>query len=170
MAQGISISQECLNFIKENLSKESTILEFGSGDGTVWLSKLGFTIYSVENQMEWMDRFPSATNYINCRSRYYGKDYPAPEGIRERRGWYYLEDILSKIPKSYDLILVDGPGSSWGRGGFYKHINEFNTDVTMIFDDIHRVQDADVMKSVSEHVGRGYELIDKYTGVIRAKS
>ena len=40
----------------------------------------------------------------------------------------------------------------------------------MIFDDIHRVPDADVMKSVSEHVGRGYELIDKYTGVIRAKS
>ena len=40
----------------------------------------------------------------------------------------------------------------------------------MIFDDVHRVQDADVMKSVSKHVGRSYELIDKYTGVIHAKS
>ena len=167
MAQGISISQGCLDFIKEILPKKNTILEFGSGEGTVWLSKLGYKMYSVENQQEWMDKFPFDTNYINCRTRYYGEDYPALEGVREQRGWYYIEDILNKIPDSYDLILVDGPGSHWGRGGFYKHIDKFNTNIPMIFDDIHREQDADVMKRVSEYVNRDYELIDEWTGVVK---
>ena len=40
----------------------------------------------------------------------------------------------------------------------------------MVFDDIHRTQDSDVMESVSEYVSREYEVIDIFTGVIYGKS
>jgi len=170
MAAGISINENCIDLIKRLLPDGGTILEFGSGEGTTWLSDAGYKMYSVENQSEWMDVYPEHTTYINCDIKYYDSDYPAPKNIFEQTGWYNPDDLFPNLPKEYDLILVDGPGSRWGRGGFYKHIDKFNTDVAMIFDDINRTQDSDVMEYVSEHVGRDYETIDLYTGVIYAKS
>ena len=40
----------------------------------------------------------------------------------------------------------------------------------MIFDDIQRMPDSEVMEFVSRYVGRDYEIIDNYTGVILGKS
>ena len=168
MAAGISIGEECLNYIKSILPKGSTILELGSGEGTTWLSK-DYKMYSVENQPEWFDKYPNDTTYINCNIKYYDEEYTAPN-ILEQTGWYDPDDLFPNLPDSYDLILVDGPGGQWGRGGFFKHIDKFNTDVPMIFDDIHRVQDSDVMEKVSEHVNRDYKIIDYYTGVILGKA
>ena len=65
MAAGVSINDECLKFIKSILPKGSTILEFGSGEGTTWLAK-DYKMYSVENQPEWFDKYPNDTTYINC--------------------------------------------------------------------------------------------------------
>ena len=80
--------------------------------------------------------------------------------------------MFPNLPKSYDLILIDGPGGhshGWGRGGFKKHIDKFNTDVPMIFDDIHRAEEGLLISLISEHVKRDYELIDRHTGVIHGK-
>ena len=170
MAAGISINENCVEYIKKILPKGSTILELGSGEGTTWLADAGYTMYSVENQPEWFDYYPNHTTYINCRSKKYDDVYIAPN-IAENRGWYHPDDIFPNLPESYDLILVDGPGGgSWGRGGFYKHIDKFNTDVPMIFDDINRIADSEVMELVSDYVVRDYEIIDHYTGVILGKS
>ena len=169
MAEGITINKNCVNLIKKLLPDGGTILEFGSGEGTTWLSDAGYTMFSVENQEEWMDKFPNHTTYINCRIKYYDSEYLAPN-IFDQKGWYHPDDLFPNLPNDYDLILVDGPGSAWGRAGFFKHIDKFNTDVPMVFDDIHRTQDSDVMESVSEYVSREYEVIDNFTGVIYGKS
>ena len=175
MAAGISISNNCLEYIKELLPVDSVILEMGSGEGTIWLSKAGYKMYSVENQLEWMNKFPEHTTYINCDILPYDDyAYQPPEmlpWVRElQKGWYDPRQLFPNLPESYDFILVDGPGSMWGRAGFYKHIEKFNTDVPIIFDDIHRTHDSEVMELVSEYLGRDYELIDEYTGVILGKS
>jgi len=175
MAAGISINENCVEYIKKILPKGSTILELGSGEGTTWLADAGYTMYSVENQPEWFDRYPNHTTYINCRNKMYDDVYTAPniigdDGAKDG-GWYHPDDIFPNLPKSYDLILVDGPGGRpWGRGGFWKHIDKFNTDVPMIFDDISRIPDSEVMERVSEYVGRDYEVLDIHTGVICGKS
>ena len=162
----VPMTQSCLDYIKKILPKGSTILELGSGEGTTWLANAGYKMYSVENQPAWFDRFPNHTTYINCRSKMYDDDYTAPD-IAENGCWYHPDDIFPNLPESYDLIFIDGPGGRpWGRGGFWKHIDEFNTDVTMVFDDINRTQDSEVMERVSEYVGRDYELIDRFVGVI----
>ena len=59
MAQGITINDNCVNLIKRILPDGGTILEFGSGEGTTWLSDAGYKMYSVENQSEWMDKYPN---------------------------------------------------------------------------------------------------------------
>ena len=75
MAQGITINENCVNLIKRLLPNGGTILEFGSGEGTTWLSDAGYTMFSVENQKEWMDKFPNHTTYINCRIKFYDSEY-----------------------------------------------------------------------------------------------
>ena len=70
MAEGISINENCVNLIKRLLPSGGTILEFGSGEGTTWLADAGYKMYSVENQPEWMDKFPNHTTYINCSLTY----------------------------------------------------------------------------------------------------
>ena len=170
MAVGISINDNCINLIKKLLPNGGTILEFGSGKGTTWLADAGYTMFSVENQEEWMNKFSNHTTYINCGIKYYDSEYTAPRNIFDQTGWYNPDDLFPNLPSKYDLILVDGPGSRWGRAGFFKHIDKFNIDVPMVFDDINRTQDSDVMESVSDYVDRDYEIIDIYTGVIYGKS
>ena len=81
MADGITINDNCVNLIKELLPNRGTILEFGSGKGTTWLSDAGYKMYSVENQPEWMDKYPRHTTYINCNIKYYDSEYLAPKNI-----------------------------------------------------------------------------------------
>ena len=138
MASGVSINQNCVEYIKKILPKGSTILELGSGEGTTWLSDAGYNMYSVENQSEWFDRFPNHTTYINCRSKMYDNNYTVPPEFPNDKGWFHPDDLFPNLPEDYDLILIDGPGGighGWGRGGFWKHIEKFKTDVHLVFDD-----------------------------------
>ena len=79
---------------------------------------------------------------------------------------YDVDVIKEKLIDKYDLILVDGPNGKFGRGGFLKHIDLFNTNVPIIFDDINRDAERQLMIKVSEKVGRKYQELDKYTGYI----
>ena len=173
MSQGVTINKLCIDFIRNLIPKDSTIVELGSGEGsTVALGK-DYKLYSVENQPEWFDRFKDHTTYINCGSKSYDAEYIRPKEFPLDKAWYEPEDLFPYLPKSYDLILIDGPGGhshGWGRGGFYKHIEKFNTDVHMVFDDVHRADEGMLMEIVSEYVERDYEVIDGYFGVIHGKS
>ena len=64
MSQGVTINQNCIDFIKNLLPKDSTIIELGSGEGsTVALGK-DYKLYSVENQPEWYDKFKEHTTCL----------------------------------------------------------------------------------------------------------
>ena len=163
----VSISNNCIKFIKEILPAESTILELGSGNGTIALSDY-YKMYSVENQPEWYDKFPLCTTYINCRTKKYDSKFIKPDIKGTQTAWYHPEDIFNNIPKSYDMILVDGPGGSYGRGGFFKYLDKFNTDVPILFDDINREAELDLMKRVSKKLNKPYHILndDKALGYI----
>ena len=161
---GVSVNKAAVEFIKTLLGKGKTILELGSGAGsTVGLGK-NYKLYSVENQVEWFDRFSEYTTYINCRSKSYDEVYTKPVGFLNDVAWYHPDDLFPNLPSTYDLILVDGPGGwhhGWGRGGFLKHIDKFNTDVPMVFDDInHEDKGGMLIRKVSEYIGRPYEILD----------
>lgn len=163
---GWSIQESCYNFIKSILPEGSTILELGSGAGTGYLSK-HYKMYSIENYEEWINKYNST--YIYAPIKYYNDEWTAPnlpgEKGRSQIGWYDVDIIKSNLPDKYDLILVDGPNGTFGRGGFLKHLDLFNTNIPIIFDDINR-EEKELMIKVSEAIGRPYKELDKYTGYI----
>ena len=155
----VSISDNCFELIKNLLPEGKTILEFGSGFGTSQLGK-HYVMYSVENQPEWFNRYMNVSTYINCRSKMYDDVYTAPN-IPGNKGWYHPDDLFPNLPKHYDLILVDGPGGPrWGRGGFFKHIEKFNTNVPIVFDDIKREPESVLIKKVSEHLNKPFHVLE----------
>jgi|TARA_R110000851_G_scaffold268133_3_gene420809 hypothetical protein len=161
----VSISDQTIDFIRSILPAGSTILEFGSGAGTIALSEY-YTMYSVENQHEWMDRYPLCTTYINCGTKPYDAEFTAPDIVGPQTAWYDPADLLPNLPKEYDLILVDGPGGHFGRGGFFKYLDEFNTSIPLLFDDINRPHDFDLMVQVSKVLDRPYKVIYADLGYI----
>lgn len=163
----VSISNECIALIRATIPSGSTILEMGSGAGTIQLSE-HFKMYSVEHVPEWQNKFPLCTTYINCRIKMYDDEYTAPD-ISNNRGWYNPSDLEPNLPESYDLILIDGPGGYHGRAGFLKHIEMFNTNVPIVFDDINRKPDFDHMISVAAYLNKPYEILttDDAVGIIR---
>ena len=89
-----AISQEMFDWIRENIPKGGTILEFGSGTGTIELTK-HYTVFSVEQNKEWVGKAPLSTYVI----------YAPIKG-----DWYDIDIVFNEIPQHYDLIIVDGPG------------------------------------------------------------
>lgn len=165
---GWAIQESCFNFIKNTLPQGSTILELGSGIGTKHLAK-HFKMYSIENYQSWVDKYDST--YIHAPIRYYDDVWTAPdlpgEGSPRQKGWFDPEIVAVSLPEEYDAILVDGPNGMYGRGGFLKHIDLFNTDILLIFDDINRESEMELMKAVAKKVGRPYTCLDDKTGYIK---
>jgi len=154
-SSGWSISKECFDFIRKVLPEGKTLLELGSGWASGQFSKF-YTVYSIEDNKKWLNRYN--TNYIY-----------AP--IKE--SWYDPEVLKSKLPKHYDLILVDGPTGGVGRTGFLKYLELFNIDVPIIFDDVHHKPWHDLMVDVANKLNREYAVFcdsfDKKFGIIFVK-
>jgi len=143
MGKGFLMCNEIHEWIENNISNGSTILELGSGKGTARMVK-NYTVYSIEHSKKWMNRYGS--NYIY-----------AP--IKD--GWYDVEAIKKGIPEHYDLLLVDGPprkvdGVKIGRRPLGDHLDLFKTNVPIIVDDSDRGREMKLLKYMVEKLGRDY--------------
>ena len=146
-----AIAQSTFDYIRSILPDGKTILEIGSGWGTDFLAK-HYKMYSIESNKDWVDKFQS--NYIYAPIKMYDSNYKSPD-IIDNFGWHDPDIIKAEIKNiKYDLILIDGPEGRIGRGGFYKHLDFFNTSVPMIFDDIGREAEMELLKKVSQKVKR----------------
>ncbi|HJZ24117.1 MAG TPA: hypothetical protein VJ201_06700 [Candidatus Babeliales bacterium] len=140
-----SISVDLFMYIIKNIPHGSSILEFGSGRGTGELARY-YTIFSIENDPLWLNKYPST--YIYAPIKNYG-----------HYQWYDFDIINKEMPSSYDLILVDGPPGHFGREGFLMNLSMFNTNVTIIVDDIQRDPERILLENVSKKLERPYEII-----------
>tara|TARA_R110000822_G_C15328589_1_gene494387 strand:+ start:1175 stop:2416 length:1242 start_codon:yes stop_codon:yes gene_type:complete len=140
----MAISDEMLEWLKINLPKGKTILEFGSGTGTIELTKY-WNVCSVEQNEEWIGKAPKS-KYIH-----------APLNHEDK--WYDQEIVFNNIPKDYDLILVDGPMNSQYREGICQFWNKLNTNVPIIFDDSHWPPDKEVALQAASQLGKDWEEI-----------
>jgi len=141
MGKGFLMCNEIHEWVESNIPKGSTILELGSGKGTLRLVE-NYKVYSIEHDKKWVNKYGS--NYIY-----------AP--IKD--GWYDIEAIKKGIPKQYDLIIVDGPprkieGKKIGRLPLSDHLDLFNTDVSIIVDDSDRGREMKLIKKMEEILGR----------------
>ena len=155
---GWSISPELLEKIKEIVPENSTILELGSGAGTIELCKC-YSVISVEHDPRYMNLSPS--KYILAPIMPFRKECAV---FPEDKGWYSREVLRTELPKlKYDAILVDGPPNHIGRGGFAKWLDLFNTNVPIFVDDVERTRDRRMIGRVSAKLKKPYIVYGAWT-------
>lgn len=125
--EGWAISIPVFEWIYNNIPHRSTILELGSGNGTKELCK-HYRVYSIEENKKWADNSPSKCFFAPIAD-FSGK-------IRHSSGWYN-ESVLDKIPKKYDLFIIDGPVGN-NRLNFMQYHEYFYMDCPIIVDDLHK--------------------------------
>lgn len=169
-----SIGEQAVDLIRYLLPEKSTILEFGCGVTSKLLLNW-YNVYSIEHNSDWLNH-PNA--YHVPLKQYNDIDFKAPSDIsclpfyEKQNAWYnpdILKIVLDKIPK-YDLIIIDGPNGNYGRGGFYTYLDLFDKNVHMVFHDLNRQAEMELIKKVSERVNRPAFILenDEKTGVIKS--
>ena len=137
---GWAISMECYSWIYENIEKGETIIEFGSGSGTMELSRY-HNVYAIEHQERFTRLAPKA-NYILA-------------DIVD--GWYNSEVVFNSLPEEYSLIIVDGPPNLdqvKTRNNIAKYWDRLNTSVPIIMDDTHREDEYNLAVETAEILGK----------------
>jgi len=92
------VTYSFIDFIKERLSKQHTVFEFGSGNSTYFYAKYAGIVVSVEHDKEWFDKIekseakPENSELIYCELV---------------RGGDYCQTPL-KLGEKFDIIIVDG--------------------------------------------------------------
>ena len=130
-----------LEYFFDTVPKDKKILELGSGAATQVLCHMGFSMTSIEEDQEWLNKAQS--NYIH-----------AP--IKD--GWYDVDVIKENIQKvEYDILIIDGPAGNLEnpakRYGFIENIDLFNLkDKMIVVDDIDRKEDLVVWQHLIEKV------------------
>jgi hypothetical protein len=119
---GMQMRPSAIEWIRANIPAGKTILELGSGNGTTAALCKDYQLYSVEHDMRWTNKYPS--KYIHVPL---GPD-----------GWYFPEALKARLPKDYDLLIVDGPPASESRLNLIKYLDMFKSDVPVMFDDVER--------------------------------
>lgn len=167
-----SLGEKAVDLIRYYLPEKSSILEFGCGVTSKLLLNW-YNVYSIEHNHEWLNHTHA---YHVPLKMYNGEDFIKPEitGLpfaQDQIAWYdpdILKSTLNKIPK-YDFIIVDGPNGNLGRGGFYTYLDLFNTSVPILFHDVNRQCDFELMKKVSKKLNRECFILeeDNKTGYIK---
>jgi len=132
--------------IRQLIPNHAVILEFGSGNGSAILSET-YDLYSVEHDIEWVGHCPKA-KYIHTPIIDIEPIFPF-----KHDSWYDGEAIISSIPKTIDLILVDGPTGKIGRSGIISIIEQLPNTAIWIIDDTLRREDSELSRQIAYKLG-----------------
>lgn len=139
MNEAWMLPSEVIAWINDNLSKGCTIVEFGSGHGSVALSS-HFNLISVEHDEKWLNL--SNGTYIHAEI----VQNPI-SNQHNQTGWYDPEGFVN-LPDFADLIIVDGPPGNIGRIGILHHLALLPRSNYYIIDDTDREAEAILLQNL----------------------
>jgi predicted O-methyltransferase YrrM len=133
-------------WIQENVTQGSTILEFGSGHGSIALAQR-YDLISIEHDKEWIGI--SDSRYIHAEI----KENPIST-INNQQGWYDILRVLEVLEtNTISVFIIDGPPGDIGRHGFLSITDSLSKDAIFIIDDIHRDAEFDIFSKLNEWQG-----------------
>lgn len=138
---GFAISTEMFEWIRTNIKEGSTILELGSGNGTIELSKW-YNVYSIEQNKKWVGVAKNST-YIYAPIK---------------NGWYDTEIVFNNLPENYALLIIDGP-TGISRNKMKEYWGQFNTNIPILVDDTHRGDELLFAQTSSKELNKEIETI-----------
>ena len=145
-AQGAGHGNRARQEIRRILPEGKTILELGSGVGTVYLAKF-YRMISIESERSWIGLSDSAYLYAPIKD-----------------GWYDLSDI--ELPGHFALALVDGPPRYLAsRMPFYERLAT-RCDAIVV-DDVDDPTYADEITAWAARHGRQVDFVPERAALIR---
>ena len=130
---------ECISLL---VNDSSHILEFGSGSGSEILGNQ-CSIQCVEHDSRFLDLFPSIS-YVHAPLC----EIEMMTEFNETK-WYDFSKIENHLKRSYDVILVDGPPTEYGRSGLLWHLEKLDLSDIWIIDDVLRPRDQMIANYIS---------------------
>ena len=134
------LPEEAFIWIEKNIPEGSSILEFGSGHGSVRLSKR-FSVTSIEHDPEWLG--VASVDYIHA---------PIVENPHATKageeGWYDVSIVMEQMPEDFDLVIIDGPPGVIGRTGILSVVELLSKARWIIVDDVDREPESRLCKSM----------------------
>lgn len=139
--EGWMLPNAAFEWIEKTFDKSSTILEFGSGDGSQRLAQR-YELWSVEHDEAWIGKTKS--NYVHATIE------KNPVSTAHGEAGWYNPSFFSKVPKKVDLIIVDGPVGLIGRAGLLHHLNALPAFRYILVDDTDRPEEQALSVALSE--------------------
>jgi len=140
---GFGIPMELYTWIRDNIKEGSTILELGSGPSSTGNLSQFYTMYSIEHDPKYVNRYNSTYIYAPRKDGWFDKDIVA-KGIKDIK---------------YDAIIVDGPPIEGRRQGFVTNIKLFDVvNKPIIVDDTHRQGEIKLIKDIASILNREYKI------------
>ena len=153
------LPSEAFAWIEANIPNHSTVLEFGSGDGSQRLANR-FDLWSVEHDEHWIGKTKS--NYVLA------KIIHNPVSEREGEEGWYDPLFFDKIPQEVELIVVDGPVGTIGRSGLLHYLDKLPKFRYIMVDDTDRPEEEHLSQQLAERLNLKREVFDteqqKYNG------
>lgn len=143
------LPEEAFIWIEENVPEGSSIIEFGSGHGSVRLSKR-FSVTSIEHDPEWLG--VASVDYIHAPIV---QNPHATEAGEE--GWYDVSIVKEQMPEEFDLVIIDGPPGFIGRTGVLSVVELLSKARWIIVDDVDRIPEATLSNRLASALGYNME-------------
>ncbi len=130
------VTYSFIYFIKDKLNNDMTLFEYGSGNSTLYYSKLVKVVYSVEHDKEWFDSIKNdVESNVNIEFK-----------VLDNTSGYEESVHLSR--KSFDIIIVDGRRRVKCVSQGIKALNE---NGILVLDDAEREQYKDALKELTRN-------------------
>lgn len=139
---GSGITEDCYNWIRENIKQGSPVLEFGAGlVSTAKLSQL-YDLTSVEHNEAFIGAFPSKYIY-------------AP--LSDKNGWYQESKVAALRNEKFELVIIDGPPGSGNRFGILLYVELIANANWILVDDSNRPGERILVELLAKELNRPVE-------------
>jgi hypothetical protein len=131
-----------IDFLALRLNKKMTVLEFGSGNSTLYFAERVNQIISIEHNKSWYDNISKQTP-ANSKMIF----------VKDENPKTYLEPIKMSSIK-YDIVIVDG---IYRNECLYESINYLTNSGVIILDDSER---AEYSEGINKILNQEFKRID----------
>ena len=113
-------------FVEKYIDKSDTLLEWGSGNGTIYFSGLVKKLISIEHDLDWYNTINKTISILNCDNieLVYVKPTVMDQSINryEQLKDYVDYPIVNQL--KFDKVLIDGRARKYCAMMLYEYIND----------------------------------------------
>ena len=135
------LPSEVFDWININIAIGSRVLEFGSGNGSIILSKR-FDLISIEHDEAWLNISSGRYIHAEIAENPYSTEF-------SQKGWYNFEKVV-ELPTNVELIIIDGPPGEIGRAGILNFLKDLPYAKWILVDDTDRADEKALLNRLIE--------------------